>query len=339
MKKIVFFDVQPYEVDHLKSACDGVYDYILIEESLTDTTDISGGLEDAEVISCFTSSRVPNTVLAKFSNLKLIALRSVGFNHIDIEYCKQNGIFVVNSKNYGNMTVAEFAFGLLFEVARKINRAYNDLRNEQVTLHSYMGIELYGKTIGIVGLGAIGKETARIAKGFGMNILGYDIYPDEEFAKKCDVAYTSLDDLLRNSDVISLHAPATKDNFHLISDEQFAMMKPNAIFINTARGELVNTQALYNALSRKLIFGAGLDVLECENMLTCPDYHEDVDCLNKECLVNTLLNQRLLKLDNAIVTPHIAYDTVDAVNRILDITMENISSFFKGELQNSVWKT
>lgn len=338
MKKIVFFDTRDSEIEQLKNFCEGKYEYSFTPERLDEQTEITKDIEQAEVISCFTFSRVTENVLKKFPNLKLIALRCVGFNHIDIDYCKKNNIAVVNSFGYGNITVAEFAFGLIFDVRRKISRAYMNLKNEHLDRDIYTGFELKDATLGIIGTGAIGSEVARIAKGFGMNILAYDIFPKEKLIQEYNVKYVELDELLKNSDVISLHAPLTDENFHMINEEKIKLMKPKAVVVNTARGELIDTKALYDALSENRIFGAGLDVLEAENILIQPDTIVDFDYLTHDYIKQTLINERLLKLHNVVVTPHIAYNTHEAENRILNITMSNIESFFKGKCINNVIK-
>lgn len=340
---ILFFDVRENEAEALKNscknrgiACGKECSCKLIPERLDDNTDITDDMSKADVISCFTFSRVTADVLKKFPNLKLIALRSVGFNHIDIDYCREHNIQVVNSLGYGNVTVAEFAFGLILDVMRKISRSYVNLKNAHPYADNYMGLELRDSTIGIIGTGAIGAEAVRIANGFGMKIVAYDIFPKQELIDKYGVAYLPLDDLLKQADVVSLHAPLTKDNFHMINEDKFNLMKPSAVIINTARGELIDTKALYDALSSNKIWGAGLDVLEAENMLTQPEKAFDFDYLTNDVIRQTLLNDRLLKLHNVVVTPHIAYNSKQANERILNITMNNIESFFKGKCINSV---
>lgn len=336
MKKIIFFDVRDNEIEQLTNFCDNKYDCQFVAERLDDKTKLTDKMKEADVISCFTFSRVSADVLEQFPNLKLIALRCVGFNHIDIDYCKKHNIQVVNSLGYGNITVAEFAFGLILDVIRKISRSCMNLKNEHLTHDIYTGFELKDKTIGIIGTGAIGSEAVRIAKGFGMNVLAYDIFPKKELTEEYDVKYVSLDELLVISDVVSLHTPLTEDNFHMMDAEKIKLMKPTAIIINTARGELIDTKALYEALSENKIFGAGLDVLEAENVLTQPEKIWDFDYLTNDIIRQTLVNERLLKLHNVVVTPHIAYNTKEAQDRILSITMNNIDSFFKGKIVNSV---
>lgn len=338
MKKIVFFDIRENEKDFLKSFCKEGYDCIFIEQSLDDKFKIIDEIKNADAISCFTFSRVNSEILKQFTSLKLIALRCVGFDHIDINYCRENGIQVVNSLGYGNITVAEFAIGLMLDVMRKVSRAYMNLRNEHLDNDIYTGFEFNGKNIGIVGTGAIGTEVARIAHGIGMKVLAYDLYPKQELIDKYNVKYVEFDELLKDSDVITLHAPLTDTNFHLVSKEKINLMKKSAVIINTARGELIDTQALYEALSDNQIFGAGLDVLEAENLFTKSDTEWDFNYLRDDVIKQTLINARLLKLHNVVVTPHIAYNTKEAQDRILHITMNNIKSFFQGKIQNSVIK-
>lgn len=337
MEKIIFFDAAKYETEFLKNSCEGRYDYKLVSEPLNELKPVEDEFKDAKIISVFTNSRVNESVLRQFNNLELIALRSVGFNHIDIDYCKEHNIFVETTPNYGNMSVAEFAIGLLLDVCRKITYSYLNLQNREVNPITSIGFELWGKNIGIVGLGAIGSEMARLAYGFNMNILGFDLHENTELEEKYGVKYTDFDNLVSQSDIITLHTPLTNDNFHMFNKETFQKMKNSAVLINTARGELIDTQALYNALNTKEIAGAGLDVLECEETLSNPDYLDDIDRLNDNYLKKTLLNNRILTLDNAIVTPHIAYDTTEAIQRILNTTMENIAAFIQGKIQNNVY--
>lgn len=337
MKKIIFFDAADYEIDYLKNACEGHFDYEFVSDTLNDLFSPSESEKQAEIISCFTTSRISRELIEKFPNLKLIALRSVGFNHIDIEYCKEHGIYVENTPNYGNMTVAEFAFALLLNVTRKITPAYNDLKNSIIDTDHTIGIELFSKTIGIVGLGAIGTEMARLSHGFGLNILGLDLREKDELKEKYNVQYVDFETLLKNSDFISLHTPLTKDNYHMFDNAAFEKMKNCAVLINTARGELIDTQALYNALTEKKISGAGLDVLESEETLTNPDYLVDIGRMNVQSLQKTILNNSLMKLENVIVTPHIAYDSKEAIERILSTTISNILAFNNGQIQNNVY--
>lgn len=336
--KIVFFDTRDSEKEILTNFCQSDYECFFFKEPLDDQTILTDEMKQADVLSFFTFSRVNAAILKQFPNLKLVALRSVGFNHVDIDYCKANNIQVLNSFGYGNVTVAEFAFGLILDVMRKVARSYMNLKNEHLDSDIYTGFELKGKTLGIIGTGAIGAQVARISKGFDMEILAYDVYPKNELVEKYGVNYVSLDELLQKSDVISLHAPLTDANFHMINEEKINLMKPTAVIVNTARGELIDSKALYEVLSENRIFGAGLDVLEAENLLTQPGKIWDFDYLTNDYIKQTMINERLLKLHNVVITPHIAYNTKEAQDRILHITISNINAFFAGKIQNSVLK-
>ena len=335
--KIVYFDVESYEEDFLKQANEGKYNYLLVKESLNDLAPVDTKYTDADVISVFTTSRVNKKVLEQFPNLKLIALRSVGFNHIDTDYCREHNITVVNSPNYGNITVAEFALALLLDVCRKVTVSYSEYKNSKVSPANLIGTELNGKTIGIVGLGAIGSAFAKIAYGLSMNIIAFDKYEKEEMKEKFGVKYVDFDTLLKESDFISIHAPLTKDNYHMFDEKSFDKMKDSAILVNTGRGELIDTQALFNALVNKKIAGAGLDVLENEETMTDFDYMIGINRLDKSALEQTIINSRLFQFENVIITPHIAFNSKEAVHRILSTTMCNIEAFLNNKIQNSVY--
>jgi len=324
--KMVFFDIDSHNKEYMeKHFPDASY----LSTPLLEITNITEEMSKTEIISIFTTSKVTAETLDKFPNLKLIALRSVGFSHVDLDYCKTRGIRVTNTPHYGDHTVAEFAFGLLLAVTRKIKLANEDFERGSVNLGNYTGMELFCKTVGVIGTGAIGKQFIRIAKGFAMNVIGYDIYPD----KNLNIEYTDLEDLCARSDAISIHAPLTKDNFHLIDKQKFEKMKKGVIIINTARGELIDSLALYEALLNKTVSGAGLDVIESEEITAHDDdYVGAIDSIDKQALKDYMLTQKLLKIPNVIITPHIAYDTCDAIQRILDMTVHNINGFiYKSE--------
>ena len=334
--KIVYFDVEDYEKEYLKKHNVNKYNYILTPDALNDLSPLKQEYEDVDVISVFTTSRVNRNILKKFKNLKLIALRSVGYNHIDIEYCREHHIIVENSPNYGNQSVAEFALALLMDVLRKTTVSYLEYKDAKVFPSCLNGMELFGKTMGIVGLGAIGSTFARISHGLGMKILGFDKLENENLKKDYGVIYTDFDTLLKKSDFISIHAPLNKENYHMFDEKSFDKMKNTAIIINTGRGELIDTSALFNALVNKTILGAGLDVLENEQIITDVDYMLGINRLDKLSLKQTIINSRLFQLDNVILTPHIAYNTQEAIQRILDTTMDNIRQFAIGNIQNYV---
>ena len=335
MKKIVFFNITEEDKNFFNDKLFNKFNLIFFDKSINNVK-LTDDILEANIISCFTISQLNKEILKKFKNLEAIILRCVGFNNIDIEYCKEKNIKVLNARGYGNRTVAEFALGLIFDISRNISKAYIDIDKNIKEKNEYEGIELKDKTLGVIGVGAIGAELVKIAFGLNMKILGYDLHENNELISNYNMEYTSLDYLLKNSDFISIHAPLTKENYHLINDEKFDLMKKEAIIVNTSRGELIDTNALYKALYLKKIKGAGLDVLECEEETNDFNFI-DMDYLDKKDIKQILLNHEITKLDNVIVTPHIAYDTKEAKARIRKITVDNIESYFVGEIKNNVY--
>lgn len=342
MAKIVYFNVSEITRDYYKENPLPVKaETVFIEKSPADlTADELKNVSDADIISVFVHAvDVGARILAQFPQLKLIALRSTGYNNIDLNYCKEHNIEVVNVPGYGDSTVAEFTFGLLIDVTRKISRSFRAVQEAHVATDRYLGFDLKGRTLGIIGTGAIGRYVAKIAKSFDMNILAYDPYPKPEFASEYGFKYVSLDELFSSADVISLHCPLTKDNYHLLDETAFNKMKKGVVIINTARGELIDTEALFKALSAGKVYGAGLDVLEYESALIHDDlYLSALNANESDSLLRSLINLRMLQLKNVIITPHVAFNSIDAVHRILKTANDNIISFLNGKTVNSVLK-
>ena len=292
---------------------------------------------DFEALSIFIDSEIKEKEISHFPNLKFIATRSTGFDHIDLEATKRAGVLVSSVPGYGENTVAEFAFGLILSLARKIYPAIDQIKESgSFSLVGLRGFELKGKTIGIVGTGRIGKQVAEIAKGFEMKILASDPYPDEEFKKRLNIEYVPLKDLLSRSEVITLHCPYNKDTHHLINKENIADIKNGALLVNTSRGAVVETEALVTALEDGTISGAGLDVLEEEgevkdelNFLTSP--HPQA-----ESLKTVLYDHILMNMPNVLVTPHNAFNTNEALGEILETTLKNIEAFISGSPINLI---
>lgn len=294
-------------------------------------------LEKAEVISVFVSHPLSKETMDKMPNLKLIAARSTGFDHIDISAAKEKNIAVVYVPSYGENTVAEFAFALLLAISRKIPEAHEQVTESGSFDQSKLnGFDLKGKTIGIVGTGRIGAHSIRMAKGFGMEVVAYDPFPKQNLDQELGFRYVGFEELLSLSDVISLHASLSESTRHMINEESIKFIKKGAVLINTARGGLVQTTALVKALEEGIISAAGLDVLEEEG-----DMGEEESLLfsphpKLEELKNVLANNYLINHPRVIVTPHVAFNTKEAVKRILDTTVENIKSFVSGEIKNPV---
>ena len=283
--------------------------------------------QEAEVVSVFISSILDKKNIDKFPNLKMIQTRSTGTDHIDLKYAEKKGIEVKNVFNYGNIAVAEYTAGLLFELAKKITLANLEVRKKKNFsargIHKIETFELAGKKIGIIGTGRIGKHFIEIAKGLGMEILAFDKFKDEKFAKKHKFKYVSFDKLLKESDIISLHLPLLPSTKHLLSKKEFKKMKDGVIILNTARGALMKTQDLYEALKSGKIVGAGLDVLENEDCLGRE--HHNQKCNQKI----KVLNKKIIGMKNVIVTPHNAFNAREASERRIGFSINDIKKFIK----------
>jgi D-lactate dehydrogenase len=315
--KIAFFEVAKAEQSIFLGSFgnDEVY---FFEEELNEKN--IEAARDVDILCVFIGQQIDKNIIDRIPNLKLIVTRSTGYDHIDHEYAKTKGIHVSNVPAYGSSTVAEFTFALLLTLSRKIREVSHALKDngDFRTPEEAQGFDLDQKTLGVIGTGKIGKNVISIAKGFNMNVLAYDLFPDTEFAKENNFTYKTLSEVLSESDIITLHAPYTKENHHLINEENISMMKKGAYIINTARGELVDTAALEVALRDKIIAGAGLDVMEGE----------------KEFKKGQPIP--MLDMPNVIITPHVAFDTVEARARITETTLENIKSFVSGAPVNLV---
>ena len=333
--RILFVETSEEEQEILKSEFAGE-DLVFVSNSELDN--LSEEQKEAEVISVFVSGECPGEFINSMPSLGLIATRSTGYDHIDLEACKEKGVLVANVPTYGSRTVAEYAFGLILSLSRKVHAAYDRLKEEGTTDVEYFeGFNLEGKTLGVVGTGNIGRNVIRIAKGFDMKVVAFDAYPNEEYAKELDFEYKSLDEVLKESDIVTLHVPYLESTHHLINEEKLALMKKSAYLINTARGEVVDTKALVNALEAGEIAGAGLDVLEEEKLLT-----EELELLTDKIhsineFQTLLADHKLIDMEQVIVTPHIAFNTKEAKKEILDTTMANIKQFLEGvEIKNLV---
>lgn len=291
---------------------------------------------DADIACVFICSVVDEEVLALMPKLKFVATRSTGFDHIRRADCTPRGVSASNVPSYGAPTVAEHAAALLLGLSHKLVEAVGRTRAGNFSFDGLRGFDLKGKTIGIVGTGAIGRSMVDIALGFGMHVLASDTAPDMELAHSNAVKYVGLDELLAGSDVVSLHVPLNRDTRGMIGAREFALMKDGAILINTARGEVVETRALLAALDSGKLAGAGLDVLADECHLRDTGICANPDSLSADARATFDANMALLARDNVLVTPHSAFSTREAAGRILDISLENICAFIKGEPVNLI---
>lgn len=292
---------------------------------------------DFDVLSVFVNCDITQKVIDTFPNLKLITTRSTGFDHIDTEYAKSKGIKVANVPAYGSNTVAEFTFALILSLSRKIPQAVIRTKQQgEYDYHDLCGFDLFGKTLGVIGTGKIGKNVIKIAKGFEMKVLGYDAFPDQTFAQTNGFEYVSLENLLQQSDIVTIHTPYNDQTHHLINKDNITLINKNAYIINTARGAIIETDALYEALKNGAIRGAALDVLEEEGNLKKEEELLIQHNLPVEEFRVALENKALMDLPQVIVTPHMAFYTIEAENSILQTTIGNIQSFIKGNPENLV---
>lgn len=335
MKKIIFFYNEEWEKEYFSQRAGGDFDIKFVKGVIQEHPELRD--DTVAILSIFVGSRVTKDVMDRFPNLKLIATRSTGFDHIDIAEAKKRNILISNVPEYGSVTVAEFAFALLLSLSRKIFPAYDQiLRKGSFSKEGLRGFDLAGKTLGVVGTGKIGQHLIKIAKGFDMNVVAYDINKDERAAEKMGFEYVDFTDLLNGSDIISLHLPYNPHTHHIINKENIAQIKKGAYIINTSRGAVLETEALVEALKKGTIAGAGLDVLEAEIYMG-----NELELLKEEVSepkdVETVLhNQYLIDNPNVIITPHNAFNTQEAVERIFDMTVENIRYFAEGETKNRV---
>lgn len=288
----------------------------------------------AEIVSTFIYSKLDRDVLARLPALKLIATRSTGYDHIDAGYCRARGILIANVPVYGENTVAEHVFALLLAISHRLPEAIERARSGRFSPEGLQGLDLAGKTMGVIGTGNIGRHVVRIAKGFSMDVVAHDIHPDAQLPAALGFRYLDFGELLKTSDVISLHVPAAARTQNLLSAAEFDLMKKGVIVINTARGNLIDSHALIMALRSGKVAGAGLDVLPDEPLireeaeLICSIYEGRHD------LRDLVAGHILLHMPNVIVTPHSAFNTREAVQRIVDTTVGNIEAYLGGHPRN-----
>ena len=292
--------------------------------------------EKCEVLSVFIHSRLNREALVPLPALRFIATRSTGYDHIDMDYCRSKGIVVSNVPVYGDNTVAEHTFALILALSRKVVQAHNRAHTGDFSLTGLQGFDLRCRTLGVVGTGHIGTHVIRIARGFMMRVLAYDTKPDKRLADALDFEYVdALDNLLAKSDIVSLHSPLLPQTRHMINAQNIARMKRGALLINTARGGLIDTDALLSALTSGQIGGAGLDVFEGETLIK-----EEKQLLSNEYNLEELRtltkNLVLFRHENVIITPHVAFNSVEAFERILLTTIQNIQAFEAGKPTNVV---
>lgn len=332
MTKAAFFELEPWEAEYLSKSL-GDLDLALHSEHLDLGT--AEKARDAEILSIFIRSHLDAPLLEQMPGLRFVTTRSTGFDHIALDACSARGILVANVPYYAENTVAEHTFALILALSRNVHKAYQQTSKGDFSLAGLRGFDLKGKTLGVIGAGAIGLHAIRIAKGFGMNVLCYDVRQNHLMAEVLGFRYASLEELLAQSDIVSLHAPYNEHTHHLLNRERMGLIKRGALLINTARGALVDTEALIWALDQGILAGAGLDVLEGEELiqeegrlLASPSTEESLRLL--------LQDHVLMHHPNVVISPHLAFYSQEALQRILDTTVANIRSFLRGNPQNLV---
>jgi D-lactate dehydrogenase len=311
---------------------------------------------EAEMVVILFWATITADFLSAHPRLRLIATRSSGYDHIDLAACKERGIVVCTVPSYGENTVAEHTFALILSLTRRLTEISVAKRTGQFSFEELRGFDLYGKTLGVIGAGRIGLHVIRLARGFGMNAVAYDISPNDVLSSLLGFTYTTFEDVLRKSHVLSLHVPLTPETIHLLDREAFAKCRDGVIVINTARGGVIDTAALLEALDSGRVAGAGLDVLEDERVFRKeassliadqiidslragtghPEEHHQLNPERLEELRSLGRNEALLARPDVVFTPHIAFNSIEAVERIDQVTVENIRAFVAGTPINVV---
>lgn len=334
--KMLMFDYRESEEDFFKQNKFSDIDITFIKEPLNEMSNLTEDqLNETDVISVFITSNVCEDVIKKFKNLRIVTTRSTGYNHIDVKYCSQNNIAVFNVEEYGQTSVAQYTFALILALVRNLFPAHYDTQRNIINHPDYEGRDLSKLTLGIIGCGSIGSAVAKIANFFDMNVLVYS------YAKRNDVSeiaeYTTLEYVLRNSDIITLHLPYSTEVYHMLGENEFSLMKDGAYIVNTARGELIDNVVLYENLISEKIKGAALDVFECEHIaIHSQNLIDEIKDCSSKCVTSVLVMQKLLGMENVIITPHIAYNTQESINTLLKTTFNNILDYSKGVHSNRV---
>jgi D-lactate dehydrogenase len=336
---IYFIDTESVEEDFFAAE--------LAEHELRSAANIDEVADDAEVLSIFITAKVDAAFVAAHPRLRLVTTRSQALDHIDVAACRARDIVVCHVPNYGETTVAEHTFALLLAISRRLRELMTKPKPARFSYDAMRAFDLAGKTIGIVGLGYVGRRVAALAEAFRMKVIVTDVREPGRAAEALDFELVPQEELFARADIISLHAPLTPDTYHLIDRENLARCRRGVVIINTARGALVETAALVEALDSGQVSGAGLDVLEDERVLRksaaqiiAGDIvsHLRSDAVAQEArdadriraLQELMLSDGILARANVVFTPHVAFNSAEAVQRLREVTVENIRAFATG---------
>jgi len=323
--EISIFDIkEKSQINFFKKSLKG-HKLSFFEKSIHEVPTIK--FKKSEVIIVFIYSKFSKEIIDKLPKLKCILTQSTGFDHIDTHYAQLKKIEIGTVPFYGENTVAEHTFALILNLSRKVHKSYIRTLSNNFDIEGLRGFDLKGKTLGIIGVGHIGLHVIRMAKGFGMHVKAFDINEDNFLSEVLHFNYASLDDILKTSDIISMHMPVNKYTYHFLDEEKIKKTKKGIYIINTSRGQLINTKDLYKYLKNGHIGGAGLDVIEGEEMLS----HEEELILDENKLKDlqqVVLDDKIFAMENVIFTPHNAFNSQEAIQRIMQTTIDNFN-FFK----------
>ena len=329
MQKIGVYSAKPYDRSFLKAAGEGHHlEFHFFEDSLSEN--MLSTLEDFQIICLFVNDLVNRSIIEKLADhdVKLIALRCAGFNNVDLRAAAEHDIKIVRVPAYSPFAVAEHTLAMIMTLNRKTHRAYNRVRESNFSLNGLMGFDLNGKTVGIIGTGKIGEIFCKIMQGLNCKVIAYDPFPNREL-EKTGVKYQALEELFKESDIISLQCPLTEETKHLINTDTIGIMKEGVMLINTSRGGLIHTEALIRGLKSRKIGYLGIDVYEQEENLF---FHDLSDQIIEDDLI-----MRLITFPNVLITSHQAFFTKNAMDNIAKTTVMNIRQFIAGaELENEV---
>ncbi len=317
--KIAFFDTKTYDLQYFeKYAQEYRHEITFLESKLTPHT--SKLADGHEAVCAFVNANIDSKVLRalKQNGVNLLLLRCAGYNNVDLKSAAELGIRVFRVPEYSPQAVAEHAIALAMAANRRVHKAYNRVRENDFSLQGLVGLDLYGKTAGIIGTGKIGAAMINICNGFGMNVIAYDMYPN----KNLNAKYVELDVLLSTADLISLHCPLFENTRYIINSESISKMKDGVILVNTSRGGLINTNDLIDGIKAQKFHAVALDVYEEESSFVFDDYSNDI--------LNTTTVARLLSFPNVILTSHQGFLTDKALITIADVTMQNARDFENG---------
>ncbi|MEO6283157.1 MAG: 2-hydroxyacid dehydrogenase [Dyadobacter sp.] len=321
--KITFFSAKPYDKQFFDQYNDAYgFDMEYLETHLG--PHIVNAVEDTKAVCVFVNDKVNEEVIAVLAakGVKIIALRCAGFNNVDLEAARRYGLRVCRVPEYSPQAVAEHAVAMLLTLNRKTHKAYNRVREQNFSLNGLLGFNLYGRTVGVIGAGKIGAAFCKIMLGFGCKVVAYDIAANEEL-QSSGVTYAALDEVLRISDILSLHCPLNEKTHYLINQATIGLMKKGVTLINTSRGGLINTTDVIHALKQKQIAYLGIDVYEQEEKLFFKDLSGSI--------IEDDTIQRLMSFPNVLVTAHQAFFTEDALSEIAQVTLHSVDSLGKGE--------